>query len=60
MGKFWFFHNLKKDFFEQGNRPDAIGFNLTESFSRPALECSDYVSVNRRKLRKNRGNVFFD
>jgi hypothetical protein len=37
---------LRKNVFKQGNRSDAIGFDLAETFTRPALECSDHVSIN--------------
>jgi hypothetical protein len=29
-----------------GNWSDAIGFDLAETFTRPALECSDHVSID--------------
>jgi hypothetical protein len=35
-----------KNVFNQGNQCDAIGFDLAETFTTPALECSDNVSIN--------------
>jgi hypothetical protein len=37
---------LTINFFKHGNRSDVIGFDLAETFTRPALECSDQVSIN--------------
>jgi hypothetical protein len=34
------------NFFKQGNWSVAIGFDLAETFTRTALECSDHVSIN--------------
>jgi hypothetical protein len=36
---------LKTLIFKQGNRSDAIGFDLAKTFTRLALECTDHVSV---------------
>jgi hypothetical protein len=34
------------NFLKQENRSDVIGFDLAETSTRPALECSDHVSIN--------------
>jgi UDP-N-acetyl-D-mannosaminuronic acid transferase (WecB/TagA/CpsF family) len=37
---------LRKIVSKQRNRSDAKGFDLAETFARPALECSDHVFIN--------------
>jgi hypothetical protein len=41
-----FFLILRTNVFKQGNRSDAIGFDLAETFTRPALEYFVHVSIN--------------
>jgi hypothetical protein len=43
---------LRKNVFNQGNRSGAIGFDLAETSTRPALECSDHVSINICRKKK--------
>jgi hypothetical protein len=49
LGSVWV---LTINFFKQGNRPDAIGFDLAETFTRPPLECFDHVTINKNKINK--------
>jgi hypothetical protein len=38
--------NLRTNLDKQGKWSDVIGFDLAETFTRPALECFYHVSVN--------------
>jgi hypothetical protein len=37
---------INNAFFKQGNRSDAIGLDLAETYTKPALECFNEVSIN--------------